>query len=162
MTLTLSMSYYYCTTYIIFIVYNSFLSVNNQSFGPPSYILPEYLEKFNKSNRNNIWFSLNSNSKCKRGKKKGPTRLRGGSSAITLGSFKFSVSLISPGKSYDSDTFCRFKTISVKLKAQILVLVLIVESFPALLSKQKLFRMSTISQTDRQEYRQTETECICW
>ena len=59
------------------------------------------------------------------------------------------------------DTFCRFKTISVKLKAQILVLVLVVESFSALLSKQKLFRMSTISQTDRQEYRQTETECIC-
>ena len=60
-----------------------------------------------------------------------------------------SVSLISPGKSYDSNTFCRFETISEKLKAPILVPVLVIETFSALLSNQKLFRRSTGCQKDR-------------
>ena len=58
-----------------------------------------------------------------------------------------SVSLISSGKSYDSNTFCRFETISEKLKAPILV----IETFSALLSNQKLFRRSTGCLKDRKK-----------
>ena len=43
---------YYTTVLYLYCLYLCFLSANNQSFGPPIYILI-YLEKLNKSKRNN-------------------------------------------------------------------------------------------------------------